>query len=335
MKKIIFSTICVCSIANASTSSSPGMVGGKSYTDKEYFGFCDASAVVSTGSRHFIVGDDEKNQLSIYQVGQSRPVSVLKLEGPKKKKEFDIEAGTAFGSYQLWMGSHSRTKDGEESPSRHVFFATTFENGRLVQTGSVYTKLVADLSSSSILSEFEIGEAAKFPAEHPDGLNIEGIASDGETLWIAMRGPLREGRALIVAVANPMDVVLHGEKAHITAAYTLDLNRRGIRDLNYDKRTGQVLLIAGSVSDRKQFSIFRWQPGFDPVEIAAISGDFNPEGLIISHGAEFTNDNGSLAGISLISDDGSYERDDVVCRKRELSKQSFRVRSWPGIQGSH
>ena len=89
-------------------------------------------------------------------------------------------------------------------------------------------------------------------------------------------------------------------------------------------------MIAGSVDDRQSFAIYRWRPGTDHEKVAEIRGNINPEALILAGGVNFDDQESSLAGLSVISDDGSYVRNGVICRKRRPEEQSFRVRTWTG-----
>ena len=81
------------------------------------------------------------------------------------------------------------------------------------------------------------------------GLDIEGLAHDGQGgLLLGLRGPLTtDGRALVLRVAPPAG----GEDAEALApssirqVYGLDLDRRGIRGMDYVPQLDSVVLIAG------------------------------------------------------------------------------------------
>src|SRR5215203_2870652 len=75
---------------------------------------CDASAAVALGAKHFIVGNDERNTLRIYERGKPNPVGSVDLAkylGTKPDKESDLEGAAKIGNRIFWISSHALKKD--------------------------------------------------------------------------------------------------------------------------------------------------------------------------------------------------------------------------------
>lgn len=83
--------------------------------------------------------------------------------------------------------------------------------------------------------------------ETDNGLNIEGIAAQGDTIWFGLRGPVKHGSAFLVG-GSASDLFRPGHAASVAAPIVvpLDLDGLGIRDLAAlpDKR---LLVLAGAV----------------------------------------------------------------------------------------
>ena len=85
------------------------------------------------------------------------------------------------------------------------------------------------MAQITIYLDEEHNRRLKSAAEAEGGFNIEGLASTPEgALLIGLRNPLRHGRALLVPLLNP-DEVIEGGRARFGAPVELDLQQRGIR----------------------------------------------------------------------------------------------------------
>ncbi|HYG61171.1 MAG TPA: DUF3616 domain-containing protein [Thermoanaerobaculia bacterium] len=71
------------------------------------------------------------------------------------------------------------------------------------------------------------------PAEEPGALNIEGLAAKDGKLLIGFRGPVRGGKALVVTLENPQEVLNQGAPASFATPIELDLDGLGIRSLEH------------------------------------------------------------------------------------------------------
>lgn len=72
MNRLPFTLIAAAAIACACAATA-------ATADERYTGMCDASAAVSLGHGRFVVADDERDVLRIYQKSASGPVASLNL----------------------------------------------------------------------------------------------------------------------------------------------------------------------------------------------------------------------------------------------------------------
>jgi hypothetical protein len=287
-----------------------------------YRGPCDASAAVALDADHFVVGDDERNTLHVYRRGQAQAVGQLPLSKFLKtdaNEESDIEGAALIGSRIYWITSHGRNSRGKALHSRHRFFATELVPGRppaLKPVGEPYVHLLRDIQDSEGLKPYKLGDAAHRAAEADGGFNIEGLAAtpDGQLL-IGLRNPVPRGRALLVPLQNPAEVI-NGQRARFGPPIELDLGQRGIRSIEL---VGSIYLIAaGPPADLGSFALYRWsgQPGAAATPVAGVElRDLRPEALFAIP---------QTANVQLLSDDGGVKIDGVECKKLPADQQTFR-----------
>jgi hypothetical protein len=285
-----------------------------------YLGMCDASAAVAVGDDAFVAASDESNTLLLYRRGEPRPVGsfdVATFLRVAKKQEVDIEAAAAIGARVYWITSHSRNSKGKGQTSRSRLFATQLQpNDAIVTVGAPYLGLLGDLEAAPALARYGLAEAARLPAEAPGGLNIEGLAAtaDGQLL-IGLRNPLHEGRALIIPLRNPAEVI-DGARAKLAAPFELDLGGRGVRSI--ERIGGEYLIVAGPTADSGTFALYRWSGtrGEGAAPIAGIDlGTLRPEAL---YAVPQTHQ------LELLSDDGGIVTDGERCKDMPVSRQAFR-----------
>jgi hypothetical protein len=293
---------------------------------------CDASGAVALSRNLFVVADDEDNVLRIYDADRGgAPISssdvsaalpIGAVAGKKrsaKRPEIDIEAATRIGDVALWITSHGRSSSGKERPERLFLFGTNAPAAatQIDVIGTPYTSLLEDLSSDPRYARFELGEASTRAPKEPGGLNIEGMTArpDG-AIFIGFRNPLPAGRALLVTLLNPLDVI-GGRPARFGDPVLLDLGGLGIRSLSWWR--GRYLVVAGSIDGEAAFRLFAWKGDgkVQPVNGVDLRG-FNPE-------AFFTPD--QVDRILLLSDDGSESIGGIPCKRLEdRSRKRFRGR---------
>lgn len=289
-------------------------------------GICDASGAVALDERHFVVANDEDNILKVYRSDQSgEHVSGIAgrdlndyFDNNPKNKEVDIEGAARLDGIIYWITSHGRNKKGEARPERHQFFAnklTGDEGGKkFKQVGHSYTRLVEDMLEDSRLRPYRLDAAEKLPPKVQGGLNIEGLATTPEQkLLIGFRNPIPEGKALLLPLTNPEELV---EKQNARALFgepiELDLNGLGIRSIEYWKKQNRFILIAGAYDGSDHFFLYQWSgrknDSPELIEIAGWPSDFRPESVL------FYPDRDNQ--FQLLSDDGTIERiKDVPCKE--------------------
>jgi hypothetical protein len=179
-----------------------------------------------------------------------------------------------------------------------------------------YTRLLDDLIADPALARYRFADASRLAAEAPGGLNIEGLAATPEGgVLIGLRNPLHQGRALVVPLANPAQVVAGG-RARLGAPVELDLGGRGIRSM--ELVGASYLIAAGPTADEGTFAIYRWtgRPEDAPVAVSAALRDLRPEALFAAPQA---------SGIVLLSDDGGLRMGGVECKSLPMAQQRFRA----------
>ena len=292
----------------------------------EYLGMCDASAAVVVATNLFIVASDEDNVLRVYRSDQPGPPvqsfdfnAFLAVTG--KSPEADLEGAARIGPRAFWIGSHGRNKKGKERTNRHRLFATDIRliggEVSLTPVGHPCRTLLADMLADPALARFNLAGASQLEPKEAGALNIEGLAATPEgQLLIGFRNPVPGGRALIIPLRNPNEI-LEGEHARFGAAIQLDLGGRGIRDLAWVD--GSYLIISGPWHGGADFQLYRWRAQ-EPPEALGISGlnAYHPEALVIypDRGAhEF----------QVLSDDGTRLIDGVPGKElTDPSRQRFR-----------
>lgn len=288
-------------------------------------GMCDASGAVALGGDTFVVGDDEDNILRVYDARRGGPPlkSVdlspdLELPAKKKPPEADIEAATGLGPLSFWLTSHGRNSSGKKQPSRLRFFATEETEAGPKVVGQPYSQLLDDLLAEPRLAPFGLGQAETLAPKSPGGLNIEGMTAmaDGRSLLIGFRSPVPQGKALVVPVLNPNEMVREGARAQLGEPRLLDLGGLGIRSLSWWR--GRYLIISGGTASEATSRLFTWRGGDDapvPVSEVDLSG-LNPEAFFTPEQAE---------DILLLSDDGTVPLDGVECKRlKDPSRKRFR-----------
>src|SRR5688572_25294359 len=302
-----------------------------------HIGCCDASAGVAVTSNLFIVANDEDNLLRVYRRDRSGPPvqsfqAGLFLHVDPRKPETDLEASTRVGDRIYWITSHGRNREGEARESRHRFFATTFkvtEQGtvELKTVGRPYANLLSDFMREARLRPFNLGIASMRAPKEPGGLNVEGLcATTNGTLLIGFRNPIPQGRALLVPLQNPAEL-LEGKPARFGDPILLDLGERGVRGMAYTG--GRYLIIAGSYDAKGRSHFYEWSG--DPKDPPRKVPDthfkgVNPEALVVypdTPANEF----------QILSDDGTRKIKGVDCKTLKDPMQK-RFRSfWIRLDG--
>jgi hypothetical protein len=295
-----------------------------------FVGMCDASGAVPLDRDALLVADDEDNVLRVYDADRGglplHQVDVsqwlgLEAQGSSGKAgkvpETDIEAATRLSDLAFWLTSHGRSSSGKFRPERLRLFATRVADGdfRVDWVGS-YDRLLSDLLSEPDLARFELSVASERAPKEPGGLNIEGMTARVEGgVWIGFRNPVPEGRALLVPLLNPENVVTKGEKADFGPPVTLDLAGLGVRSLSSWR--GNYLIVAGRTDSEPGSALYTWNGRDQPVRIEPLDfGDLNPEGFFSPEQRD---------SFMLLSDDGTRLMSGKECKRLKVpSEKAFR-----------
>jgi hypothetical protein len=292
----------------------------------EYPEMCDPSAAVALSDTLFVVASDEDNVLRVYARETSgapqRFDLNLFLKPDEDHPEVDIEGGTRIGDRIFWIASHGRNKDGKRRPSRHRLFATmvTVEGDKMtvVPVGLPYTRLLEDLAQAPTLRKYDLESASRKAPESKDGLNIEGlVATPQGTLMIGFRNPIPGGKALIVPLDNPQQIV-EGERAKLGPPIELSLNGLGVRSIEYRESRG-YLIVAGPYNDDGKVALFGWSGKASDAAEPIPEGRFDnlsPEAMFIYPG--------DLTAVQFLSDDGGRKLGSVSCKEMAPAEQRFR-----------
>jgi hypothetical protein len=285
----------------------------------QHHGICDASGAVALDDNKFIVANDEDNLLRVYSTNESgKPLAIIDINdyftNNPNKKEADIEAATELNGLIYWITSHGRNKDIERKPRRHQFFANKITNSEqpiLEQVGNSYTQLVfKDMFQEERLKKYELEKAEQLAPKDKGGLNIEGLtATPNGDLLIAFRNPIPKGKALVLPLTNPLDILQEkGDKvkAILGEPIELDLGGLGIRSIEYWQVYQVYLIIAGAYDGSDKFALYWWsgncQDTPEKIEAINLPSDFRPEAVLF-----YPNRKNQL---QILSDDGAIVRAD-------------------------
>jgi len=209
-----------------------------------------------------IIGPDEGNKVQILRHHDDRYKLIGDVVLGKDGKEIDIEGIACEGNTVYVMGSHSWKREKVEEtnpyaknrqsiaiissePSRDQVFRFTLDAQGKVSSPIEVTSLRPIIDNDEVLKTFR-----NVPSKE-NGVDIEGIATDGGQLHAGFRGPvLRENNTPILRFTFAIPVVT-------TELLFVDLGGRGVRDLTRAK--GGFLILAGPVGDGPgSYQLYFW-----------------------------------------------------------------------------
>lgn len=257
----------------------------------EFRGLANASAAVRVGEDRFLAGCDENNVLQLYRNTGGDPVASFEtsqwLGLTTRNGEADYEGAARLGDVVFWLGSHGRNKSGERRPDRQRLLAVRVVESAgdgsitLNPVGEPVATLVEQMAAAPTLTRFGLADASRRPPEEPGGLNLEGLAAGpGDSLWLGFRNPVPEGKALMVPLENPLEVVA-GRPARFGEPRLLDLGGRGIRDLVWTGR--DYFVIGGAAGGGGKSQLYRWAGDASaPLPVGkAFPKSLNPEAVVV------------------------------------------------------
>jgi Family of unknown function (DUF5706)/Protein of unknown function (DUF3616) len=284
---------------------------------RELTGVYEPSAVHQLADGRFIVVEDEERHpidlLTLQEDGGFSATAVYPKElfdkdGPAAdfRKLDDLEGLDVDERGRVYaLTSHSRSAKGKVKEEREKL--VRFEvAGDALRDPRVVEDLKEQLSAThQVLND----AAAVDDVKDGNGLNIEGLAFDEaqERLLVGFRGPLVDGKAMLVAIEN-VDEMFETEAAPRISeqALLLDLGGEGIRGMTYVPRLGGFLVISGPLEqvENVPFRLWFWpgqadQPAQE-VTVPGLAGFEHAEGItpVRWRGAE---------RLLIVSDDGDMD----------------------------
>ena len=313
MKTSILSVLVGCTMSFAAP------IAGFAADTSVFLGCCDASAAVALTDELFVVANDEDNILRIYSRQRlGRPATTVDLTGflnrGRKSAEVDIEAAAQVGDRIYWISSHGRNAKGKAQESRHRFFATTVsvtnDNVSLKPVGNFYSRLLEDLGRDPRMASFGLARAAQQAPKTEGALNIEGLAATPQGhLLIAFRNPVPQGKALIVPLLNPDDLI-HNKPARFGEPILLDLDGLGIRGIEYWPARNGYVVIGGATDGTPDSHLYEWSGGNTSPRLLQTPSlaSVNPEGIALYS-------NAASEQFLVLSDDGTLKIRGQDCKK--------------------
>ncbi len=234
----------------------------------------DVSAIEKVGE-FLVVGADEpvgadenQNVIQVLRADADGRYVVHKtitvFEGSEDEEEMDIEGIAADGRVVYVIGSHSRKRKklkdsreyrknrkrleiGEKVLGRAWLYRLELSSDGSQVSGSKggHTKLMQAIKEEDALKPF-----TRIPSKE-NGVDIEGLATDGDWLYAGFRGPvLREGYVPVLRFK-------FDQPARDKRLLYVNLGGRGIRSLA--RVDGGFLVIAGPVGDEpRSFQLYFW-----------------------------------------------------------------------------
>ncbi|OIP28741.1 MAG: hypothetical protein AUK47_29180 [Deltaproteobacteria bacterium CG2_30_63_29] len=213
-----------------------------------------------------LVGDNELDDtLFAFSLEDGSLQGQHDLELPKGVRPHDLEAMVALGPDELvFVGSHSRNKHCERRPKRHRLQSITLaDDGSWLPGHSIDTdadELFASLEScaaafpagalaqttcTALVDARERADQGEKPCE---ALNIEGAAQVADRIWLGLRGPQLDGKALLLRLVWPTDTL------RFDGVATVDLAGAGVRELAATAE--QLYVISGPQQDGGEFALW-------------------------------------------------------------------------------
>lgn len=298
--------------------------------DVTFVGMCDASGAVPLDGSRFVVADDGDSILRTYDFERGGPpTSLLDVSDailpptPHSEvlasDEADIEGATREGDVAYWIASHGRRKSGQPAPAQLRFFATTMpSDDEPLQVIGTTDRLLAAMIAEPKFAHLGLAKAGTLSPTAPGGLNIEGLATRAEGgVWIAFRSPTIHGKALVLGLANPRELI-EGAPAKFVEPVLLELDGLGIRAMVSYR--GRYAVIAGHPVHARRSVLHVWngrKAAPRPVTELDLT-QFNAEAFVSRDDRD---------RIMLLSDEGSVEIEGKECKYlADSAKKQFHGR---------
>jgi pSer/pThr/pTyr-binding forkhead associated (FHA) protein len=276
----------------ASRDSQPGASGSK-LTPSSWRDFSTGlfgSSIEASGVAHLpgasgviVVSDNRAGEvLWVPLDGDGRQAGPIKSV-PLGVSFKDPESITYGNSYLYLVTSQSEPKNGAENAF------VRFEFDPATQSLRGQAEIINDFRAFLLSQMPEIRSIGEPPGVE-GGLNIEGIAWDpnNERLLLGLRSPLFGDQAILIPIKlrdphGPFTTDNLGIDA--PRVIVLPLGGHGVRDITYDTRLHNFLIISGAPENvrKTDFALWEWSgAGADPVRLMAFDEKAKPEGLDVA-----------------------------------------------------
>lgn len=266
-------------------------------------GVFEPSGVQQLPDGRFLVIEDEKEfPFCLFALDADGRMAAPPVAVAAPDKLNDLEGLTLGPSGRLYaITSHSRDGDADVKKSRRRLVRFRVD-GDTIGDAAVCEGL---LSALAALHPALAAAAQVADVKDDGGLNIEALemAPDGRELLVGLRGPLIDGRAVVVAIASP-DSLFEGSPAPCLALRSIDLAGQGIRGMAWVQAMAGYLVVSGPLSRQKEAFGLWWWNGVDAtarrITLQGISDMARTEGVTAAQV-------GGRAMVLLVSDDGDRE----------------------------
>ena len=254
-------------------------------------GLYEPSAIVQLEDGRFLIAEDEKDHpFSLVTLRRDGGVERSYLSpglfdfNDGFWKLDDLEGLALDSSGWIYaITSQSLDGQGKSKRSREKLVRFRVKGDRVVDEGSVGSVKSALMAAHPVLAD----AAAIRQVKSGGGLNVEGLeaSADGRRLWVGLRSPLLDGRAILVCIDNPSGIFDAGEAPRVaTRLETLDLGGQGVRGMSYVPSLGGYLLVSGPVgSAGEAFRLWFWRGDADAavrrVRLPDVPGIEHAEGI--------------------------------------------------------
>jgi hypothetical protein len=236
-----------------------------------------ACAPTQPAFRSCLAVNDQKKYAQFFSIADNKivPGAVIRLLGDTADSDPDAEGAAYHNGYFYVIGSHGVGRVNAKENSSFVVFRFKVN----AQTGKpafevTDSRVVSAIEKSGVLrAALHKAETIGAFAEKPlnaNGVNIEGVALEGDRLYAGFRGPSVEGRAFILSAAIDG---LFGRKELDVKVHMLALgSSMGIRDLA--QVNGGLLVLSGPVNDQEIApAVFLWNAASGALKkLAELSG---------------------------------------------------------------
>jgi hypothetical protein len=248
-----------------------------------------------TDGRLIVVEDEERHPIDLlnpqenggFSAAAVFPTELFDEDGPAAdfRELDDLEALDIDDRGRVYaLTSHSRTGSGKVKQEREKLVRFEVTGNELRDP-----RVVKDLKKQLMAAHPALQQAAEIEdVKDGNGLNIEGVAFDAERerLWVGFRGPLVDGKAMLVAIENIDEVFETRSEPRIAEqAVYLDLGGEGIRGMTYVPRLKGFLIISGPLEQVEDvpFRLWFWQGQTDKsaqrVSVPGLNGFEHAEGI--------------------------------------------------------